>query len=79
VDYQRWFADVFITFAKIDGDKFSCFIVEKGMPGVSTGAEEKKMGIKGSSTRVLLLDNVKVPVENLLAKLAKVIRSPLTF
>jgi alkylation response protein AidB-like acyl-CoA dehydrogenase len=65
------FADVFITFAKIDGDKFSCFIVEKGMPGVSTGAEEKKMGIKGSSTRVLLLDNVKVPVENLLGEVGK--------
>jgi len=65
------FADIFITFAKVDGDKFSCFIVEKEMPGVSTGAEEKKMGIKGSSTRVLLLDNVKVPVENLLGEVGK--------
>src|SRR5579871_4485612 len=65
------FADIFITFVKIDGDKFSCFIVEKDMPGVSTGAEEKKMGIKGSSTRVLLLDNVKVPVENLLGEIGK--------
>ena len=65
------FADIFITFAKVDGDKFSCFIVEKTMPGVSTGAEEKKMGIKGSSTRVLLLDNVKIPIENLLGEVGK--------
>ena len=45
------FADLFIVFAKVDGEKFSCFIVEKGYPGFSTGAEEKKMGIKGGSTR----------------------------
>lgn len=65
------FADVFITFAKIDGDKFSCFIIEKGFPGVSTGAEEKKMGIKGSSTRVLILEDAHVPAENLLGEIGK--------
>jgi alkylation response protein AidB-like acyl-CoA dehydrogenase len=65
------FADVFIVFAKVDGDKFSCFIVEKNMPGVSTGAEEKKMGIKGSSTRALYLDSVRVPRENLLHEIGR--------
>jgi Acyl-CoA dehydrogenases len=65
------FADVYITFAKIDGEKFSAFIVEKKFPGVSTAAEEKKMGIKGSSTRQLLLDNAKVPVENLLGEIGR--------
>ncbi|MBI2816116.1 MAG: acyl-CoA dehydrogenase family protein [Acidobacteria bacterium] len=62
------YADLFIIFAKIDGEKFSAIIVEKNFPGVSTGAEEKKMGIKGSSTRALILDNVPVPVENLLGQ-----------
>lgn len=65
------FADIFITFAKIDGDKFSCFIVEKGFPGVSTGAEEKKMGINGSSTRAVILEDVRVPAENLLGEIGK--------
>jgi len=65
------FADVYITFAKIDGDKFSAFIIEKGYPGVSLGAEEKKMGIKGSSTRMLILDNAVVPRENLLGEIGK--------
>lgn len=65
------FADIYITFAKIDGEKFSAFIVEKRFPGVSTAAEEKKMGIKGSSTRQLLLDNAKVPVENLLGEIGR--------
>ncbi|WEG13754.1 acyl-CoA dehydrogenase family protein [Pullulanibacillus sp. KACC 23026] len=60
------FADVFVVYAKIDGEQFSAFIVEKEFPGVSTGAEEKKMGIKASSTRTLILDNVPVPKENLL-------------
>lgn len=60
------FADVFVVFAKIDGEDFSAFIVEKGFPGVSTGAEEKKMGIKSSSTRLLILEDAQVPVENLL-------------
>ena len=65
------FADVFITFAKIDGEKFSGFIIEKDFPGVSTGAEEKKMGIRGSSTRVLILEDARVPVENLLGEPGK--------
>jgi alkylation response protein AidB-like acyl-CoA dehydrogenase len=60
------FADVFIVFAKIDGEKFSCFIVEKGYPGFSVGAEEKKMGIKGSSTVPIFFENCPVPKENLL-------------
>lgn len=65
------FADLFITFAKIDGDKFSCFIIEKGFPGVSTGAEEKKMGINGSSTRTLILEDARVPADNLLGEIGK--------
>jgi alkylation response protein AidB-like acyl-CoA dehydrogenase len=62
------FADVFIVYAKIDGQHFSAFIVERDFPGVSTGAEEKKMGIKGSSTRTLILEDVPVPLENLLGE-----------
>ncbi|MFT0801253.1 acyl-CoA dehydrogenase family protein [Bacillus swezeyi] len=62
------FADIFIVYAKIDGEHFSAFIVEKDFPGVSTGPEEKKMGIKGSSTRTLILDEVQVPKENLLGE-----------
>lgn len=67
------FADVFVVFAKIDGDdkKFTAFIVEKGMEGLSVGAEEKKMGIKASSTRQVFFNNVKVPVENLLGEAGK--------
>ncbi|MED4731521.1 acyl-CoA dehydrogenase family protein [Aneurinibacillus migulanus] len=65
------FADVFIVYAKIDGEHFSAFIIEKEFPGVSTGPEEKKMGIKGSSTRPLILENVEVPVENLLGEAGK--------
>ena len=65
------FADVFVVYAKVDGDKFSAFIVEKAYPGVSTGPEEKKMGIKGSSTRPLILEDVAVPVENLLYEVGK--------
>ena len=65
------FADLFIVFAKINGTDFSCFIVEKDFGGVTTGAEEKKMGIKGSSTVKLFLDNVKVPVDNLLGEKGK--------
>jgi alkylation response protein AidB-like acyl-CoA dehydrogenase len=60
------FADVFVVFAKIDGEKFSCFIVERGTPGFSSGAEEKKMGIKGSSTTPIFFENSPVPIENLL-------------
>ena len=65
------FADLFTVFAKVDGEKFSCFLVEKDSPGLSTGAEEKKMGIKGSSTRALILDNVPVPVENLVGEIGR--------
>lgn len=65
------FADVFVVYAKIDGDKFSAFIVEREFPGVSTGAEEKKMGIKSSSTRTLILEDAEVPVENLLGEIGK--------
>jgi alkylation response protein AidB-like acyl-CoA dehydrogenase len=65
------FADVFVVYAKVDGEHFSAFIVEKEFPGVSTGPEEKKMGIKGSSTRTLILQDVLVPKENLLGELGK--------
>jgi len=62
------FADVFVVYAKIDGEHFSAFIVERNFPGVSFGPEEKKMGIKGSSTRTVILEDVPVPVENLLGE-----------
>ncbi len=65
------FADVFIVFAKVDGEKFSCFIVEKGYPGFSVGAEEKKMGIKGSSTTPIFFENCKVPQANLLHEIGR--------
>ncbi|MFL0365459.1 acyl-CoA dehydrogenase family protein [Pseudobacillus sp. 179-B 2D1 NHS] len=65
------FADVFVVYAKIDGDKFSAFIVEKEFPGVSTGAEEDKMGIKSSSTRTLILQDAEVPKENLLGEVGR--------
>src|SRR4029077_3161217 len=60
------FADVYVVFAKVDGEKFSCFIVERGFPGFSAGAEEKKMGLKGSSTTAIFFENCVVPKENLL-------------
>lgn len=62
------FADVFVVYAKIDGEHFSAFIVEREFPGVSVGPEEKKMGIKSSSTRTLVLEDAEVPVENLLGE-----------
>jgi alkylation response protein AidB-like acyl-CoA dehydrogenase len=65
------FADLYITFAKVDGEHFTAFIVEKGMPGVSLGAEEKKTGIKGSSTRPLILTVAVVPRENILGEVGK--------
>lgn len=67
------FADVFVVFAKIDGDdkKFTAFIVDRNLEGVSIGAEEKKMGIKSSSTCPVFFNNVKVPVENLLGEAGK--------
>ncbi|PYI55845.1 acyl-CoA dehydrogenase family protein [Paenibacillus flagellatus] len=65
------FADVFVVYAKIDGSRFSAFIVERTMEGVSIGPEEKKMGIKGSSTCPLILENVRVPVGHLLGEPGK--------
>jgi alkylation response protein AidB-like acyl-CoA dehydrogenase len=65
------FADVFVVYAKIDGDKFTAFIVERNFPGVSTGPEEKKMGIKSSSTRTLILEDAEVPVENVLGEIGR--------
>jgi len=62
------FADIFTVFAKVDGDKFSAFIVERGTEGLSFGEEEHKMGIKGSSTRQVFFENCKVPAENLLGE-----------
>jgi alkylation response protein AidB-like acyl-CoA dehydrogenase len=64
------FADVFLVYAKVDG-KLTNFIVEREMPGVSFGPEEKKMGIKGSSTRQVILEDVKVPVENVVGELGR--------
>jgi alkylation response protein AidB-like acyl-CoA dehydrogenase len=65
------FADVYITFAKVDGEKFTAFIIDKGSPGVSLGPEERKTGIKGSSTRPLILQDARIPKENLLGEIGK--------
>lgn len=65
------FADVYTVFAKIDGKEFTAFIVERGMEGFTQGQEEKKMGIKGSSTVQLYFQDCKVPVENLLGEIGK--------
>lgn len=65
------FADVFIVFAKIDGEQFTGFIVDAHSPGISLGEEEKKLGIKGSSTRQVFFENVEVPVENILYEIGK--------
>ncbi len=65
------FADILITFAQVEGDKFTCFIIDANSEGFNRGEEENKMGIKGSSTRALFLDNVKVPVENILGEIGK--------
>src|SRR5579863_1310603 len=64
-------ADVYIVFAKVDGEKFTAFIVERSFAGVSPGAEEHKMGIRGSSTTPVNLENVPVPVSNLLGEVGK--------
>ena len=64
------FADVFTIFAQVDGDKFTAFIVERGM-GVVSGREEPKLGLDGSSTTALILENVRVPVENVLGKIGE--------
>src|SRR6185436_15085107 len=65
------FADLFTVFAKVDGEKFSAFLVERSFPGFSVGAEEHKMGIRGSSTCPLILNDCQVPVENLLGEIGK--------
>src|SRR5215467_6168101 len=65
------FADLFTVFAKIDGEKFTAFLVEKEFPGFSVGAEEHKLGIRGSSTCPIILNDCKVPVENLLGEIGK--------
>ena len=65
------FADVYIVFAKVDGDKFSAFIVERGTPGFTIGAEENKMGIRGSSTVPLFFENARLPKENLLHEVGR--------
>ncbi len=65
------FADVFIVFAKIDGEKLSAFIVDKGAPGFTVGPEEHKMGIRGSSTCPLIFEDARIPLENLLGEPGK--------
>lgn len=65
------FADIYTVFAKIDGDKFTAFIVERGFEGFTQGPEEHKMGIKGSSTVQLYFQDCKVPVENVLGEIGK--------
>jgi alkylation response protein AidB-like acyl-CoA dehydrogenase len=64
-------ADVFIVFAQIDGDKFTGFIVDRNLDGLTLGAEEDKLGIKGSSTRQVFFENVEVPAENVLGEIGK--------
>lgn len=64
-------ADIYILYAKIDGEKFTGFIIERGFPGLSHGAEEKKMGINGSSTTSIILKDCKVPVENVLFEIGQ--------
>jgi alkylation response protein AidB-like acyl-CoA dehydrogenase len=65
------FADLFTVFAKVDGEKFTAFLVERAFPGFSVGAEEHKMGIRGSSTCPIILNDCKVPVENVLGEIGR--------
>src|SRR4030043_816779 len=65
------FAGTFITYAKVDGEKFTSFIVERNFEGVSVDEEENKMGMKGSSTRAVIFADVKVPVENVLGEIGR--------
>src|SRR6202042_2139006 len=65
------FAELCVVFAKVDGEKFSCFIVERGFPGFTPGAEEKKMGLHGSSTAPIFFENCVVPKENLLHEVGR--------
>src|SRR5215472_3729191 len=64
-------ADLYTVFAKVGGEKFTAFLVERSFPGVSSGAEEQKMGIKGTSTTAVYFDNVRVPVENVLGEIGR--------
>jgi alkylation response protein AidB-like acyl-CoA dehydrogenase len=64
-------ADLFTVFAKVGGESFTAFLVERDFPGVSSGAEEHKMGIKGSSTTAVYFDNVRVPVENVMGEVGR--------
>jgi alkylation response protein AidB-like acyl-CoA dehydrogenase len=64
-------ADIFIVFAKVSGEKFTAFIVERAFGGLTSGAEEHKMGIQGSSTTAIYFDNVKVPIENVLGEIGR--------
>jgi len=64
-------ADLFIVFAKVGGEKFTAFIVERAFGGLTSGAEEHKMGIRGSSTTAIYFDNVKVPAENVLGEIGR--------
>src|ERR1700723_1227803 len=64
-------ADLFTIFAKVGGEKFTAFLVERAFPGVTSGAEEHKMGIRGTSTTAVYFDNVRVPVENLLGEVGR--------
>src|SRR5579871_3444485 len=64
-------ADLFTVFAKVGGEKFTAFLVERSFPGVTSGAEEHKMGMKGSSTTAVFFDNVRVPVENVLGEIGR--------
>jgi alkylation response protein AidB-like acyl-CoA dehydrogenase len=64
-------ADLSMVFAKVDGKHFTCFVVETNTPGFAASAEEHKMGLHGSSTTALTLENVKVPVENLVGEIGK--------
>src|SRR5579872_978872 len=65
------YADLYTVFAKIGGEKFTAFLVERKFPGVNPGAEEQKMGIKGSSTTAVYFDNVEVPVDNVLGEIGR--------
>src|SRR5438067_4999209 len=65
------FADVYVVFLKVDGEKFTAFIVERGTPGFSTGREEHKLGLRGSSTTPLIFDDARIPLENVLGEIGK--------
>ena len=65
------FADLFIVFAKVDGEQFTAFVVERSFPGVSSGHEEHKLGLHGSSTTPLLLQDVKVPASHVIGEVGR--------